>query len=378
MSQTQLGPVQHSAMKHRTCLLRLNVDRSGLCKMDTHKLWPTQLGPVQHSVFEAPNLFAEIDRQAKWIMKEGKPQNVANTAWACATLGYEAPNLFAEIDRHLDGRLEEWNAQSITNTCYAIAILGLSKEFEASLTKLWERAIHLFVIGQEFVDKDFWQLAQTLIFAKANGVNLSDLPEMMTKRMESELARLDGNNLVSKSSQEISKLLHEIGFHHELEVSPDSTMTGGMMAIDMACKERKIAVEYDGPSHYLKALGSGVRTSTENGATKAKRRFLEQLGWNVINIDYREFGRVRRTPKEKQWLRKILKDWVSEEERTNGTGTGTRHQAGPVDSGRGAGCLCREARGFSKGSVEDGQDHYSHSEDCSESKKYRPFNWPKT
>ena len=141
--------------------------------------------------------------------------------------------------------------------------------------------------------------------------------------MELELARLDGNNLVSKSSEEISKLLHEIGFHHELEVSPDSTMTGGMMAIDLACKERKIAVEYDGPSHYLKALGSGVRTSTENGATKAKRRFLEQLGWNVINIDYREFDRVRRTPKEKQWLRKILKDWVSEEERTCGTGTGT-------------------------------------------------------
>ena len=67
---------------------------------------------------------------------------------------------------------EKWNAQSIANTCYAIAILGLSKESEASLTKLWERAIHLFVIGQEFVDKDFWQLAQTLIFAKANGVNL--------------------------------------------------------------------------------------------------------------------------------------------------------------------------------------------------------------
>jgi hypothetical protein len=31
-------------------------------------------------------------------MKEGNPQNVANRAWACATLGFDAPNLFAEID----------------------------------------------------------------------------------------------------------------------------------------------------------------------------------------------------------------------------------------------------------------------------------------
>ena len=140
--------------------------------------------------YEAPDLFSEIDRNAKWLVENGTPQDVANTAWACATLGYEALFLFDELDRHLDGRLEEWNAQSIANTCYAIAILGLSKESEASLTKLWERAIHLFVIGQEFVDKYFWQLAQTLIFARANSVNLSDLPEMMTKRM-----RLSGSEI---------------------------------------------------------------------------------------------------------------------------------------------------------------------------------------
>ena len=197
------------------------------------------------------------------------------------------------------------------------------------------------------------------------------------QRIELELARLDDNS-VSKSSEEISKLLQEIGFHHELEVSPDSTMTGGMMAIDMACKERKIAVEYDGPSHYLKAVGSGVRTSTENGATKAKRRFLEQLGWNVINIDYREHDRVRRTPKEKQWLRMMLKDWVSEEEMTNdiGTGTGTKRAMSVQDEDRAA--FVAKHEGFSEGSVEDGQDHHSHSEDCPESKKYRPCNWPKT
>ena len=87
-------------------------------------------------------------------MKNGTPQNVANTAWACATLGYEAPFLFDQLDRHLDRLLEKWNSQNIANTCYAIAILGLSKESEASLAKLWDRAIHLFVIGQEFVDKD--------------------------------------------------------------------------------------------------------------------------------------------------------------------------------------------------------------------------------
>jgi len=48
-----------------------------------------------------------------------------------------------------------------------------------------------------------------------------------------------------------------------------------MLSIDFACSEQKIAIEFDGPSHYLSALWSGQLTSTENGATKAKRRF-----WN--------------------------------------------------------------------------------------------------
>ena len=227
-------------------------------------------------------------------MENGNPQNVANTAWACATLGYEAPFLFDQLDRHLDRRLEKWNAQVLPIRATPLLswalqrVQGFSREAlgkERSSCSLWE----------QFADEDFWQLTQTRMFAKAEGVNLTQPPETMLTRME--LALNIADNTGSNASEEISQLLQEIGFHHELEVSPDSTTSGGMMAIDMACKKRKIAVEYDGPSHYLKAVGSGVRTSTENGATKAKRRFLEQLGWNVINIDDREHDRVRRTPR---------------------------------------------------------------------------------
>ena len=126
----------------------------------------------------------------------------------------------------------------------------------------------------------------------------------MSARMK--LAMKAQCNKVSSSSKEFARLLRQIGFHHECEVSPDSSISGGMLAIDFASTEQKIAIEYDGPSHYLKVLGSGELTSTENGATKAKRRFLEQLGWTVINIDYRDFIQAQRASNEKQWLREIL------------------------------------------------------------------------
>jgi len=111
---------------------------------------------------------------------------------------------------------------------------------------------------------------------------------------------------MSQCSKEVSQLLNEIGFHHECEVSPDSSISGGMLAIDFACPEQKIAIEFDGPSHFLKAVGSGKLTSIENGATKAKRRYLEQLGWTVINIDFRDHMQAKRASNEKQWLRVLL------------------------------------------------------------------------
>jgi len=254
--------------------------------------------------FDAPNLFAEIDSQSKWLMVEGKPQHIANTAWAFATLGFKASALFSELDQHADGLIEHGNSQVISNTCYAIAVLGKSKDSYALLAKLWDRAIELFVTGEEFIDEAMGQLAQTQLFAELDGVSLQEFPAAMAKRME--LAQCIVDNEVSRSSREVSQLLHEIGFHHVCEVSPDGSISGGMLAIDFACLAQKVAIEFDGPAHYLKAVGSGKLTSTKNGATKAKHRYLEQLGWKVISIDYRDYIQAQRASNQKQWLQKLL------------------------------------------------------------------------
>ena len=254
---------------------------------------------------EAPNLFAEIDSQSKWLVKEGTPQDIANTAWACATLGFEASELFIELDRHADRLIENAKPQDISNTCYAIAVLGKNKNFDSLLGKLWRRAIELFASDVDFIDEDLRQLSQTLFFAEADGIKLPQIPERMAKRMDLASNSTE-EHIVSRSSKQVTELLNEIGFHHAGEVSPDSSISGNMLAIDFACPERMIAIEFDGPSHFLKAVGSGRLTCTKNGATKAKRRFLEQLGWTVINIDYRDYIQAQRDSNVQQWLRKIL------------------------------------------------------------------------
>ena len=61
------------------------------------------------------------------------------------------------------------------------------------------------------------------------------------------------------------------------------------MAIDFACVDDKIAIECDGPHHYLTQVDKGARLNygRENGRTIAKRRLLAQKGWAVLCINYK-------------------------------------------------------------------------------------------
>jgi len=161
----------------------------------------------------------------------------------------------------------------------------------------------------KFVDEEFLQLAYTKMVVEALGLEFAKYPESMTEEIESVLlmTRVGYDNSTSRSAKEVSKLLTEMGFDHECQVSPDNSISGGILAIDFACKEGMVAIEYDGEPCFLKALRTGEVTTTRNGRTKAKRRLLEQLGWTVINLDYRDYMEACRKSNQKQWLQKELK-----------------------------------------------------------------------
>ena len=64
----------------------------------------------------------------------------------------------------------------------------------------------------------------------------------------------------------------------------------------------QIAIEFDGPSHYLTELkGREERRGRRkrNGRTNAKRRLLEQMGWKVVNVNYLDVLELERVGKER-------------------------------------------------------------------------------
>ena len=58
-------------------------------------------------------------------------------------------------------------------------------------------------------------------------------------------------------------------------------------SLDLALPSSRVAVEVDGPSHFLLPDSRGVRKP--NGPTLLKRRLLAAAGWRVISVPFYEW-----------------------------------------------------------------------------------------
>ena len=76
----------------------------------------------------------------------------------------------------------------------------------------------------------------------------------------------------------------------------------GYMAIDMAFAKQTVALEFDGPTHFL-SHANGTLSHTPTASTRFKHRTLTMLGWKVLSIDFREAAKHKYS---NEWLESLL------------------------------------------------------------------------
>ena len=87
---------------------------------------------------------------------------------------------------------------------------------------------------------------------------------------------------VSNGQQEVRESLQRLGISHELEyITAD-----GLFSIDLAVVDRRIALEFDGPSHFTS------NTLEPLGHTRLRARLLSAMGWRVVSIPFFEWDRL--------------------------------------------------------------------------------------
>mmetsp|Transcript_25809 Transcript_25809/g.33695 ORF Transcript_25809/g.33695 Transcript_25809/m.33695 type:complete len:150 (-) Transcript_25809:39-488(-) len=147
-----------------------------------------------------------------------------------------------------------------------------------------------------------------------NGLYLQKPSPQLRKLMES----VEWTDVQNKSPKSISIELKNLGFPHEQDVSPIQVQQrgsnedgiGSFFTIDLANKEKKVAIEYNGSQYFLRDIATGEVSRVEDGTTKAKRRFLENGGWDVISIHYQDWEEAEKHGRTKELLQTHLQNYL--------------------------------------------------------------------
>jgi len=90
-------------------------------------------------------LFQALARMAERRLDEFNAQELANMAWACATVGQQDEQLFKALARMAERRLDEFKPQGLANAAWAFATVGQKDvQLFKALAKMAERRLEQF------------------------------------------------------------------------------------------------------------------------------------------------------------------------------------------------------------------------------------------
>ena len=249
----------------------------------------------------------KLERRAEAISGEFNSQNVANTLWAYATMGTKPGNLMMEkLERRVEEISGEFKPQEVASLMWAISFFVI--QFNLS-TRLYH-ALSFSFPSMAFDDqKTFRQFHQFFMSCDMiEGMNAHLSVSLITLKVN--LGRLcqDAFTLASLhpsvSQQQVSDTMRGM----DLAVEDEFRCPKSGYSIDMRVYDLRVtlerstgsatgwAVEFDGPSHYL-------RCRLPVGGTLMKRRHLELLGYTVVSVPFWEWDQLTGSDERKEYLR---------------------------------------------------------------------------
>ena len=199
------------------------------------------------------------------------PQAVANALWAFASLGVPpAPATRTALDAAAERLAPRMKPQEVANALFAFAVFDRSPP-----PAVVDAAVRL--PGSDFSANGFCQLFQAHLAELASGRSL-DLPAELLARAEDAWRGDVDDTSMSDFHRDVANALDRLGADHVVEGATDD----GLFRVDCLLADRRVAVEADGPSHYL-------ADRAPNGPTRLRRRLLEARDLRVVSVPYFEW-----------------------------------------------------------------------------------------
>ncbi|EJK65038.1 hypothetical protein THAOC_14163, partial [Thalassiosira oceanica] len=217
-------------------------------------------------------------------------QEVANFLWACATVGYSDERLFSAFTPVIESKLDECNEQHLANIAWAYSVVNVPSQ------DLFNECYVGALASREnaFSEEDLSQLHQWQLWQQELESRI-ELPRSLRAKCRNAFTSRGYSE--SKLQNDVAGELRAAGLDLDEEV-----LLGSGYRIDALVKVgdgRKVAVEVDGPSHFI--------DRRPTGSTILKHRQVLRLDRiEVVSVPYWEWNELKNSVTKQHYLNEKL------------------------------------------------------------------------
>jgi hypothetical protein len=241
-----------------------------------------------------------IEEMVELVREAGDGLNAVNAATALHQLAKRSGKARRSVTReevellnkHVGRTLDDFKPQELANSLWAWATLGAhpGEELLRSVGRAVERKLGDFNVEAQM------QVFQAHLLFSAMGPSSAQPQLGLSEGVLSELREVwkaeAKATRVSRLQRDVARVLEkELGVESAMEVTTEDEL----FSIDVVPRGTKVAVEVDGPSHFVRTLrvddddGDLIVAPKPNGATLARRKLLGARGWTVVSVPYFEW-----------------------------------------------------------------------------------------
>jgi hypothetical protein len=241
-----------------------------------------------------PDLFKKIGNAILELkdLSSFNPQALSNIVWAYGIANIEHLGLFKKVGNFIVelNDFKSFNAQGLANLAWAFAVsnadapLLFNDAFIEMLTNRQSDFIH-----EHLIQLYQWHLWQTMENSQ------SGLPDSLREKCYQALLAADTRS--SALQKDVVSELDSMGFS---PIEEYTTTSGYKVDALIEMSGKKIAIEVDGPSHFI--------NKQPNGRTAMKRRQVASIDMiSVISMPYWEWDELGKDQvKKQQYLQTLL------------------------------------------------------------------------
>jgi hypothetical protein len=246
-----------------------------------------------------------------------KPQNISNSLWACAVCAHWDSGVQQLMGRVRESDLAQFNGQNLTNTAWAWAVLACLAQEDGSYGQ-HEQCFQQVAAGllkeaasrpvSSFTIENKRQLYQAHLFAEHLGIPGLPAGQVLEAAMQ---AGMTASITTSPWQREVNSVLTQMGYTTQMEgLSPDGFTRADIVITAMySGRPYSIALELDGPSHYVAELSASTAPVDRlDGPTRLRNRLhSHSFHDRLVCIYCRDWETVEGDKKAQQeYLSKVL------------------------------------------------------------------------